>query len=147
MKEVQVTQAMLRWLLDREWKIICYDFPQSGTGKMLHPNGSVEKNKKGIIPDIVAVRDGICIFSENKDRFYLPDYEKQYSIKTENEYSEAISLLLKGHAVHSIYYGIGLPESKHKKGSCDAAHLVDFILTVAEDKSVNAVYNPMKIDF
>ena len=148
MREEQVTKAMLKWLIDRNWTIVCFDFPQSGTGKVLHPNDAgAEKNKKSIIPDIVAVQNGICIFSENKDRFYLPDYEKQNLLKTEGDYSDAISALLSGYNVHSIFYGIGLPASKHKKGSSDAAHLVDFILTVDEDKAVDVVYNPAAIGF
>lgn len=148
MREEHVTKAMLKWLLECEWEIVCFDFPQSGTGKMLHPNASsAEKNKNAIIPDIVAVKNDVCIFVENKDRFYFPDYEKQHSLKTENEYSDAISTLLQNYNIEKIFYGIGLPTSKHKKGSQDAAYLVDFILTVNEDRSIQIAYNPTEIMF
>jgi hypothetical protein len=30
--EEQVTKAILDWLEANDWKIICFDFPQSGTG-------------------------------------------------------------------------------------------------------------------
>lgn len=148
MKEEQVTKAILRWLLSNKWEIICFDFPQSGTGRMLHPNcGNDKKNKDAIIPDIVAVKDGTCIFSENKNRFYYPDFEKQNLLKTGNDYSNAIVDLLKGHSVDSIFYGIGLPTAKHKHGSSDAAYLVDFIICTDEDKTVHVAYNPMEISF
>jgi len=148
MKEEQVTKAMLRWLMDNCWKIVCFDFPQSGTGRILHPKGNNEsKNKKAIIPDIVAVKDGVCIFVENKDRFYYPDYEKQNSLIVGNEYSDSITTLLKGYEVNEIYYGIGLPTSKHKKGSIDAASLVDFIICVDDDFNIRPVYNPKAIAF
>ena len=54
MREEQVTKNILDWLEGNGWKIICYDFPQSGTGVLLHLNNSnrTEKNKGGIIPDI-----------------------------------------------------------------------------------------------
>lgn len=148
MKEEHVTKAMIKWLIDRQWSIICFDFPQSGTGKILHPNDTAAgKNNKAIIPDVVAVKNDVCLFVENKDHFYFPDYEKQYLLKTENEYSDAISALLHNFNVTNIYYGIGLPTSKHKKGSQDAAYLVDFILTVNEDKSIGIAYNPLEIAF
>ena len=66
MKEEQVTKSVLKWLLDNKWEIICFDFPQSGTGRLLHPNSTQEKNKGAINPDIVAVRDGVCLFSPQK---------------------------------------------------------------------------------
>lgn len=148
MKEEQVTKAILKWLIDNSWTIVCYDFPQSGTGRILHPNERIEsKNKKAIIPDIVAVRNGICLFFENKDRFYFPDYEKQHRLITGNDYSDAISVLLAPFAVHSIYYGIGLPTAKHKQESAEAAHLVDFIVCVDENKHIQIVYNPHGIGF
>ena len=39
MKEEQVTKAVLKWLIANKWEIVCFDFPQSGTGRILHPNG------------------------------------------------------------------------------------------------------------
>ena len=38
MREEQVTKNILDWLESNGWKIICYDFPQSGTGVLLHLN-------------------------------------------------------------------------------------------------------------
>lgn len=147
MKEEQVTKALLQWLLDHSWEIICFDFPQSGTGRLLHPNGANEKNKGAINPDIVAVRDRVCLFFENKDRFYLPDYEKVNSLIVDNPYTDAISALLSGHNVEQIYYGIGLPVDKHNDRSRKSAALVDFILGVDTDKTIVALHNPKGISF
>lgn len=148
MKEEQVTKAILQWLIANKWEIVCFDFPQSGTGRILHPNGGTcGKNKDTIIPDIVAVKRKVCVFVENKDRFYYPDYQKQNSIKAGNDYSDAITVLLKGYSVDSIFYGIGLPTAKHNQGSLDAAYLVDFILCVNENKTIHVPYNPKGIIF
>ena len=141
MREEQVTKAILDWLVKHQWRIVCFDFPQSGTGKVLHPNdGNNEKNKKSIIPDIVAVKGEIAVFFENKDRFYLADYKKQNSLKVKNEYSNAINRLLEGYNIQHIYYGIGLPTCKHSMRSKEASVLVDFILTVEANKDVHVAY-------
>jgi len=146
MTEEQVTKALLKWLIDDGWTIICYDFPQSGTGRLLHPNNSsCFKNLNSINPDIVAVKEPIALFFENKDRFYYSDYIKQNTLIEENDYTEAISDLLSGYKVDSIYYGIGLPLSAHKKKSQDSSHLVDFIVTVDNNKCVETAHNPKHI--
>ena len=85
MKEERVTINILNWLESNGWKIICYDFPQSGTGVLLHPNSDenrTTKNKGGIIPDILATRNSVALFFENKDRFVLSDFEKLKEIKS-----------------------------------------------------------------
>ena len=147
MREEHVTKALLKWLIDNKWEIICFDFPQSGTGRLLHPNGASEKNKGAINPDIVAVRNRVCLFFENKDRFYFPDYEKVNSLIIDNQYTDAISMLLSGHNVIKIYYGIGLPTEKHSDKSKQASNLVDFILGVQEDKTIVELHNPKGISF
>ena len=147
MTEEQVTKAILKWLIRNGWEIICFDFPQSGTGRLLHPNGANEKNKGAINPDIVAVRNHVCLFFENKDRFYLPDYEKVNGLIVDNQYTDAISALLSGCNVDQFYYGIGLPVEKHNAKSKESAELVDFILGVNADKSIVELYNPKGISF
>lgn len=148
MREEHVTKATLKWLLAHGWEIVCFDFPQSGTGRFLHPNNAEsEKNKGAINPDIVAVRNNVCLFFENKDRFYYPDYEKQNDLITGDDYSIAIGNLLSPYSIDRIYYGIGLPTIKHSKKSEDAAYLVDFIVGIEESKDITVLYNPYEIAF
>ncbi len=67
MREEKVTIHILNWLEANEWKIICYDFPQSGTGILIHPNikeTKTTKNKGGVIPDIIAVKMETAVFFE-----------------------------------------------------------------------------------
>ena len=95
MTEEQVTKALLRYLTDNGWHIVCFDFPQSGTGRVLHPDSTDgQKNKDSIIPDIVAVKNNISLFFENKDRFYFPDYKKVNELIADNRYTKAIDKLL-----------------------------------------------------
>lgn len=143
MTEEQVTKALLRHLTDRGWHIVCYDFPQSGTGRALHPdNAGREKNKGSIIPDIVAARAGTALFFENKDRFYLPDYQKVNELIVDNQYTGAIAQLLSGYEIENIFYGIGLPAKKHGEKSKEAAKLVNFIFGVKPDESVEILHGP-----
>lgn len=148
MTEEQVTKTFLKFLYDRGWSIISFDFPQSGTGKMLHPNDAKgEKNKGSITPDIIVVKDHTALFFENKDRFYLPDYEKINGLIVDNQYTNDIDDLLAGYEIETIYYGIGLPTEKHTEKSEASAHLVHFILGVNADRSIAILYNPEAIVF
>lgn len=133
MTEEQVTKNILEWLISNNWKIITYDFPQSGTGKYLHPNKNSRaeqtKNLKAFIPDIVAVKEDKAIFFENKNRFFLNDFKKLYDIKTVNDYSEAIDKLLISHPIKNIFYGIGAIRDKAFLAKApEHYYLVDFIL-------------------
>ena len=141
MTEEQVTKNILKWLEDNKWEIVCFDFPQSGTGKMLHPNDSNgEKNKYAIIPDIVAVKNGKCLFFENKDRFYYPDYKEINNLIVANNYTIAIENLLKNYSVSEYYYGIGIPTLKHSQKAIAAESLVNFVIGVEENDHIKVLY-------
>lgn len=131
MNEEKLTKYILKWLFENDWDIISFDFPQSGTGVMLHSNlMRNNKNKKGIIPDIIAIKEGICLFFENKDRFYYLDFVKQNELIKGDEYEGSINRVLKNHKVDNIYYGIGLPVSVEISKLNHNKNLVDFIVTV-----------------
>lgn len=140
MTEEHVTRQILEWLITAGWTIVCFDFPQSGTGRFLHPNGTRERNKDSINPDIVAVRENTCVFFEDKDRFYDPDFRKVHKLITTDDYSEAINDLLKDYTIEKIYYGIGMPESAYGKKSRESEELVDFIVGVNADDSSSLLY-------
>lgn len=129
-REENVTKAILAWLEQRSWEIVCFDFPQSGTGRVLHANDRAGiKNKDTIIPDIIAIKEHTVVFFENKDRFYLPDFVKIENIRVNNNYSKALEELLSEYTYHDIYYGIGLPISDENKQKVkENINKVDFIV-------------------
>lgn len=131
-QEEDVTLQILAWLKENKWEIVCYDFPQSGTGYVLKPNGSKSKNKGCITPDIVAVniQSQVCIFFENKNRYFYKDFVKQNSLITDNQYSQSINKLLENYPVRTIFYGIGMPADKYTKAAIEQSHLVDFVVGV-----------------
>lgn len=144
MKEEKVTKNILDWLEDNGWNIICYDFPQSGTGVLLHLNNEkrTEKNKGGIIPDIIAIKSGNALFFENKDRFYEPDFDKLNEIRTKKKYSNSLDLLLDGFEVKNIYYGIGIPESEIELRKAKSHfQKIDFLISTNREKKVVIHYD------
>lgn len=140
MTEETVTKVILNWLIKNKWEIVCFDFPQSGTGVFLHPNSTNEKNKDSINPDIVAVKEEICLFFENKSYCDLKDFHKINVLINTNKYSNAINDLLKNYNINSIYYGIGYPSIVHKKVAQDSVGLVDFVVGVLENTEVEILY-------
>ena len=148
MREERVTINILNWLEENGWQIVCYDFPQSGTGILLHPNGDnrTEKNKGGIIPDIIAVKEDIALFFENKDRFYQPDFDKLFEIKRENNFSDSLSQLLSGFSISKMVYGIGIPEEKkHLEKSKTQLDKIDFLITTDDNKNVKVHFDFEKV--
>ena len=143
MREEDVTKAILKWLIKNAWEIVVFDFPQSGTGKFLHPDDDKrEKNKGSINPDIVAVKNQVCVFFENKNRFYLPDFLKINELRTTTNYIFSIEQLLKNYSmVNEKYYGVGLPLKCYSKRVKEHTQLVDFVIGVDENKAVSILYN------
>jgi|LSQX01.2.fsa_nt_gb hypothetical protein len=148
MTEEQVTKSILQWLIRGGWEVVTFDFPQSGTGKLLQSSLSTgEKNKGGIIPDIIAVKDSHALYFENKDRFYLEDYRKINGLITTDEYIESINELLKGYDIKSIWYGIGMPSGQYNRVSNEILSLIHFLVGVCEESKVEILYNPRNLNF
>jgi|SRR3989338_1745515 len=145
-REEDVTKAIICWLEKNSWSIICYDFPQSGTGKVLHSNNRVGlKNKNSIIPDIVAVKSGVVVILENKDRFFLSDFQKLENVKKEDNYSDSIKQLLMFHKYVSIYFGIGLPiSSKNMERVNENKDKVDFVID-SDGEIVKIYYQKQRV--
>jgi hypothetical protein len=146
--EEQATKAILDWLETNDWKIICFDFPQSGTGVSLHPNEELRttKNKGAFIPDIVAIKNSIVIFFENKDRFVLDDFMKVQDLRNNNDYSNSIERLLTECEYSKIFYGVGLVYSENTEQKTNL-HLdkIDFAILYHENKTIKIQFDPQKL--
>lgn len=146
--EEQATKAILDWLEANEWKIICFDFPQSGTGVLLHPNEELRttKNKEAFIPDIVAIKNKTVIFFENKDRFVLDDFIKVQVLRNNNDYSNSILRLLAEFEYSKIFYGVGLVHSENTEQKTNL-HLdkIDFAIFYYENKTIKIQFDPNEL--
>ena len=145
MREEHVTKAILQHLMDRGWIIVCYDFPQSGAGRALHPDSEMSKTRGIIVPDVVAVKDGIALYLEDKDRYCYADYVKVHKVVGGNSYRQAFSDLLAGYAVRRMVCGIGMPVEAFVGEAVINAALVDVVLGVDENGSVRRVYGGQRL--
>lgn len=141
MREENVTMFILDWLRGNNWKILSFDYPGSGTGIRLHKNGTRNKNKDTIVPDIIAVKDEVALFFENKDHFYKKDFEKQYSNIHDNFFSEDVDELLRVYDIIKIKWGIGIPTDKYSKTVGKYEYMVDFLFTVEENGAIEIKKN------
>jgi len=141
MTEEQITLTLIRHLKSNDWFVITFDYPQSGTGILIRPDNTDNKSD-GFIPDIVAYKNGMVLFFENKDRFVFSDFEKVKRLKNDNSYASAIKRLLGKFNYEVIKFGIGLPNIKKEVGKAIAhKDLVDFIFTVdPENHMVHTQY-------
>lgn len=139
MSEENVTKSIIKYLQSSDWFIYSFDFPQSGTGTMILPDtSSGNKNKDSIIPDIIAIKNDICIFFENKDRIVISDFGKINSLIEENKYIRNINKLLINFNIKYFYYGIGLPINVNTDKLNSLNNKTDFILLV-DDKTKNTL--------
>lgn len=144
--EEKLTKIVLDWLELNNWEIICYDFPQSGTGVLLHSNQSNDKNKGGFIPDIVAIKNGIVLVFENKNRFVLEDYEKVDFLRNTDIYADAFNTLLTTFSFQTIYYGVAIPLTKNNLSKNKVfQHLIDFTIMVNNDNTVQVISDTRNI--
>jgi hypothetical protein len=146
MTEEKLTKIVLDWLEANHWEIICYDFPQSGTGVLLHSNQSNDKNKGGFIPDIVAIKNKNVVVFENKNRFVLEDYEKIDFLRNTDSYTNAFEKLLNTYSYQTIYYGIAIPLTKSNLLKDKINHyLVDFTIMVDNDNIAQIIFDTQNL--
>jgi hypothetical protein len=140
MREERVTINILSWLEAQGWTIICYDFPQSGRGILIHPNslgGTRSKNQGAIIPDIIAVKGNQAVFFENKDRFVLSDFVKLRMIATSGVFSDGLDSILKNHPIEKIFFGVGIPSvEKEVVKALENISGIDFLVSTDLEKNV-----------
>ena len=144
--EEQVAKSIIRWLVRNGWTIIAFDFPQSGTGRCLHPNDTDSKTDGIWIPDIVAHKGNNLIFFENKDRYVYNDFEKVERLKNTTCYSMAIKEITQGYEYESIHYGIGFPQSPSNiSKAASNLDMIDFIVTAIDKDNASVEYDPHHI--
>ena len=94
MKEEFVTKSIIDFLKSKGWDIFNFDYPQSGRGYLIHPSDRTHKNKKSIIPDIIAYKDSKCIIMENKPYFYTEDFTKLDDLSNNDIYMNSLKNLI-----------------------------------------------------
>ena len=138
MNEEFITLNLVRFLKDKNWKILAYDFPQSGTGLTFHPNNRefASKNKGMINPDIIAYKNNTLLFFENKVDFFKPDIQKLELLK-EGNYSDSLDNKLPDYSKSDCLIAVGLYLSKKNIVKLESELVLDFFFTVDDKGNVN----------
>lgn len=138
--EENITMNILDSLEEKGWWILCFDYPQSGTGIYFKDeNSSSEKNKNSINPDIIATKDNISLYFENKSYYYQPDIDLIKNLKTVNPYRASIDRKLRLTTNTKFYYGIGLPftlEIEKIVQELLRNNEIDFAVLVSDDEKI-----------
>lgn len=144
MNEEFITKSFIKFLMDKGWEILSYDFPQSGTGVSLHLNQIFRqpktKNEGMITPDIIAFKEGIGLISENKLYFEKQDIDKLEKLRR-GVYSEGLNKVFQERQVKKLIFGIILPNIPNEVSKAqDYLAKVDFIFIVNEKGICNIKY-------
>lgn len=143
MREEIVTKAILKFLISKGYHIVSFDFPQSGTGLLLHPNIRKDKNE-GVKPDIIASKGNILIMMENKAKYWKQDFEKLYELKTSGSYEQSLNKLHRDCNTSILKVGVGIPETKTTVAKAlETKHFVDFIVAVDKNGRCKVIYGEL----
>lgn len=112
---------------------------------ILPDDNKSSKNKDSIIPDIIAHKNNICLFFENKDRFVKADFDKVNGLIENNKYINNINKFLSKYKIDNIYYGVGLPYNVKTNTILDHSNLIDFAIKIFEDETVEIVVDKYNI--
>jgi len=116
MIEESVTKAVICFLKQREWEILDYDFPGSGTGRNFHVGSKEDlKKRKRVIPDIIAYKNDTILWFENKDKDTIGDYKKVFSLSSEHRnLLKQINQVYSDKSANNLFFAIAFSgESKY----------------------------------
>ncbi len=133
----------LKFLKNKGYHIVSFDFPQSGTGLLLHPDKGKDKNE-GIKPDIIASKGDVLIIMENKSRYWKKDFEKRYELKTLELFKRSMNALHRECNTSTLRVGIGIPEAGSTVAkAAETKHLVDFIVVVDKNEKCKVIHGEL----
>lgn len=143
MTEEIITRTILNWLKIDGWLILSFDYPQSGTGYALRPDGDGLKGSKNLgtlIPDVIAVKNEVTIFFENKVFFFQGDIDALLSLREDAAYAPAIRTLHQNQPTHRSMVGVGLlhtPSNIEKLFNVE--QFLDFAVAIGPNSNVKVL--------
>lgn len=134
-----VTNAITAYLAASSWELRSVAAPGMGSGTILRPNpdatGRRPKIAGGVVIDVIARKDEMWLFLENKDRFSASDLLKLAEVRDSGRYSEDLARLT-GSRSAELRFGLGMPDTEAAREHVKArvAQLDCFVL-VSPDRS------------
>lgn len=136
MTEPEITNCIVNYLRGLGWTIHAVDMPQMGGGVLLRPNGSRQKNKGSLIPDLIASRGAKLLIVESKSYFEPKDIEKLVLLASP-EYSASLSELMTKTSTTELITAIAGPATDSLVSRrAEITSLVDHFFEVSQDGTV-----------
>lgn len=112
MNEEFVTDNLIDYLRERGWDILSFDYPESGTGVVLHLNSKENhsKNQNSIIPDIIANKEEKLLVMENKTYYSRKDLDKLNKVK-DGGLEDSLKRNFPKTNWETVITGVGCPKS------------------------------------
>jgi len=82
LEEREVTLALKSFLTNRNWKIISVHFPGAQGGLSISINGK----SRGVVPDLIAIKDNVVLIVESKATYSPSDVDKLNEMFSEPRY-------------------------------------------------------------
>ncbi len=140
LSEEQVTIAIIKQLRHVNWHIVSFDFPQSGTGRALIAKGNgPASSRRRVVPDVIAVRNEICLILENKHAFDINDVRKLEEIRDSGRYNRSLESILRPYRITNFIFGIGLPIADGSASKELIVPALDVLLAVDESLGVRVL--------
>lgn len=137
MREETITKGIKAYIESLGWKVLSFDFPQSGTGVTLKRNNHEnEKNRDTMNPDIIALKDSTLLVMENKVEFSKKDLKKLEMVKT-GEYTKSIRSHFPDFPFTKMRVGVGLKNTLSNAVKIGKeSGVLDFYILLNEDLAI-----------
>lgn len=147
--EEVITRTILSWLKSSGWTLLSFDYPQSGTGYPLRPSRNTvgtSKNLGTLIPDVVAFKNQVTVFFENKVKFFQGDIDALVTLRGGGPYEHSIKSLHGDLVSHQSFFGVGLESTPYNvKKLTGAVSCLDFAVLVSADLTVEVLLDQKSI--
>lgn len=137
MTEETVTKAAIRGLTTIGWRVLAFDYPQSGSTFRLKRVGS---SANTIIPDIVAAKGDTVIIVETKVHLDRSDHQKLIALRDEwGLYAESLDVVLPPGEMDCVRFGQCCACGPAAASTQGSDFQLDFLMCVTEDHVLRIV--------
>ncbi len=134
MREEVITKFAIQALTSMGWRVLAYDFPQSGSTFRLRATSVIDggsKNQGNIIPDVVAHKGRTVIIVETKPQEDRSDVVKLLELRDQwSDHAASLRVLIEPEAYDNVRFGICIGLAEQAIPRMSFALDLDFVLGV-----------------
>jgi len=144
MREEVITKFAIQGLTAMGWRVLAYDFPQSGSTFRLRATsgtGGGSKNQGSIIPDVVAHKGRTVIIIESKPQEDRGDVVKLLQLRDQwLDHAASLEVLIEPEAYDNVRFGICIGLTEQSVSPLSFALDLDFVLGIQNNGSTVVVH-------